>query len=219
MYIFVSQMFLKNVIYRLLQYRSCVLHFKVLGFQKIFSSNLANEAGVSSEQVRKDFSMFDIKGNKKAGYNIDELLSNLNDLLLKHKLEKVIIIGMGNIGKALAQYKGFTNDNIDIVGAFDIDPSKQNKSTGIPIYPLDKLQQVIEEHKVKIAIITVPGIIAQDVANLLISQGIVGILNFAPVILKVPDNVIVNNINLTNELNNLTYFININRLENKQPKV
>ncbi len=202
-------MFLRNIIYRLLQYRSCLHYFKGLGFQKIFSTNLANEAGVSSEQVRKDFSLFDIKGNKKGGYVIDELLESLDKILQKNIHEKMIIIGMGNIGKALAQYKGFNKDNISIVGAFDIDPSKQNKTDGVTIYPLDNLKQIINRHKVKIAILTVPVSVAQDLCNLLVKNNVKGIINFAPIILKVPEGVIVNNINLTHELNNMIYFINI----------
>ena len=204
-------MFLRNIIYRLLQYRSCLHYFKGLGFHKIFSTNLATEAGVSSEQGRKDFSLFGIKGNKKGGYEIDELLNSLDKILQKDVHEKMILIGMGNIGKALAQYKGFNKDNISIAAAFDIDPSKQNKAHGVPIYPISKLKQIISKHHVKIAILTVPVSVAQDLCNLLVENHVLGIINFAPIILKVPEGVIVNNINLTHELNNMIYFININK--------
>ena len=202
-------MFLRNIIYRLLQYRSCLHFFKELGFSKIFSTNLAIEAGVSSEQVRKDFSLFDIKGNKKGGYIIEELLNSLDKILQKNIPEKMILIGMGNIGKALAQYKGFNNDNISIVAALDIDPSKHNKSNGLPIYPINKLEQIISKHNVKIAILTVPASVAQDVCNLLVKNNIKGIINFAPIVLKVPEGVLVNNINLSHELNNMIYLINM----------
>lgn len=201
-------MYMNNTINRILQYRNCIVYFKTLGFQKIFAMNLAIEIGVSAEQVRKDFSLLGVKGNKKGGYEIDSLHSTLNVILQKEKVENVIVVGTGNIGKALIQYKGFSYDNINVVAAFDIDPSKQKKSEAVPVYGLERLKEVINKKNVKIAVVSVPAIVVQDVCNQLVLHGIKGIINFAPIVLKVPEGVIVNNINLTGEINNLIYFIN-----------
>ena len=108
----------------------------------------------------------------------------------------------------LYQYnERFIKKNMHIVAGFDIDPAKQNKSYGIPIYPFEKLKEVIDYHKVSTAIIAVPFQTAQEVCNLLIAAGIKGILNFAPVILKVPEEVVIDNINLSNKLEGIIYNI------------
>ena len=197
----------RSDIKRLLQYKLCLLRFKELGVSTIFSHNLGEVAGVTAVQVRKDFSLYGIKGKKRGGYNIDYLLEELNKIFGDSK-KNIIIVGMGNIGKALAQYnERFIRKNLHIVAGFDIDPAKQNRSFGIPVYSMEKLEEVILHHQVNTAIIAVPFQIAQEVCNLLIASGIKGILNFAPVILKVPDEVVIDNINLSNKLEGIIYNI------------
>jgi redox-sensing transcriptional repressor len=197
----------RSDIKRLLEYKLCLLRFRELGVSTIFSHNLGEEAGVTAVQVRKDFSLYGIKGNKRGGYNIDKLLEDLNKIFGDNR-KNVIIIGMGNIGKALSQYnERFLKNNLHIVAGFDIDPAKQNKSYGIPIYPLEKLGDIIRNEKVSTAIIAVPFQTAQEICNLLIANGIKGILNFAPVILKVPDDVVIDNINLSNKLEGIIHNI------------
>ena len=194
---------------RILKYRKCLLDFKNMGFEKVFSHNLGQEAYVSAEQVRKDFSFYGIKGNKKGGYAIDTLLNSINVLLRKDMEQPVIIVGIGNIGRALIQYKGFAKNKINIVAGFDIDPSKQNKKFVVPVYPNDMIPEIIKMNKVKIAILSVPEIPAQKACNQLIEAGIEGVLNFTPSILKTPPHVAVKNINLVNELEGLIYISNL----------
>lgn len=197
----------RSEIKRLLQYKLCLLRFKELGVNTIFSHNLGEVAGVTAVQVRKDFSAYGITGKKRGGYSIDNLLSALNKIFGESR-KNIVIFGMGNIGKALAQYnERFIKKNLHIVAGFDIDPSKQNKSFGVPIYPPDKLEEIIEKHHVSTAIIAVPFQIAQEVCNTLINAGVKGILNFAPVILKVPEEIIIDNINLSNKLEGIVYNI------------
>lgn len=191
---------------RLFTYRLCLIGFKRKGFDKIYSYNLGEEAGVTAEQVRKDFSVFKIKGNKKGGYNINVLLNAIDEIFKYQKNQHVILVGMGNIGRALVQYKRFILRKMIIVASFDIDPSKQSKRFGIPVLPMSMMSEIINKFHVKVAIIAVPEISAQDAANKLVEQGVIGILNFAPVILKVPDDVIVNNINLCDELESVIYY-------------
>ncbi len=202
-------MIIKSNIKRLLQYRLCLVKLKGLGFKKIFSYNLGNEAGVSPEQVRKDFSMHGIKGNKKAGYDIDSLLIVFNNIFGMDMIHNVVLVGMGNVGRALANYNNqFIGQNVFIISAFDIDPSKHNKKSGVTVYPMDKLNDHIQRYNISTALITVPGVAAQGVCDQLLSHGIRGILNFTPVILKVPDNIVINNINLSTEVEAIIYYLN-----------
>ena len=202
-------MIIKSNIKRLLQYRLCLVKLKELGFKKIFSYNLGNEAGVSQEQVRKDFSMHGITGNKKAGYDIEELLIVFNNIFGMDLIHNVALVGMGNIGRALANYNNqFIGQNVFIVSAFDKDPSKHNKRFGVPVYPMEKLGEHIKQFNISTAIITVPGVAAQSVCDQLLNLGIRGILNFTQVILKVPEHVVINNINLSAEIEAIIYYLN-----------
>jgi len=176
-----------------------------LGFETVYSYNLGRETGVSPEQVRKDFSQFGIKGRKKGGYNINELLITIREIFRKDELQKVIVVGVGNIGNAILQYKGFQKNMIEIIAAFDIDPSKYKKKLVVPVYSLDKLPKIVKEHDIKTAILAVPERVAQEVANLLIENGIMGILSFAPTVLKVPPHITISNICIGHELESLIY--------------
>jgi len=199
----------KNHIKRLLLYRICLLRLKELGFKKVFSYTLATEAGVSAEQVRKDFSQTEIRGNKKGGYDIDSTLTILNNQFQFSEVSNIILIGMGNMGKAIANYNHhFIGTNVYVVAAFDIDPSKQNRQSGLPVFSLDKLPSVIHGFKVKAAIIATPAISAQHACDVLLGNGIKGIMNLAPVILKVSSDVIVCNVNLSAEIESIIFDLN-----------
>jgi redox-sensing transcriptional repressor len=202
------------VVKRLTKYRSSLINFKDLGFKTIYSSNLGESVGESPEQVRKDFSKFKFQGNKKAGYSIDNLLTKLDIVLGKNVIQKIILVGLGNIGTAFIQYKWFNNQNISIIAAFDIDPSKFNKKYGISVLPIFQMKEIIEGHNVKIAVICVPEQSAQEICDRLVAYGIRAILNFAPVILKVPDEIVVHNLDLVNEINSMIYYVNNSKFQN-----
>ena len=198
---------IKKNIKRLLLYRLCLVKFKEMGFEKVYSYNLGHEAGVSAEQIRKDFSNFGIKGNKKGGYELDHLLDKLNIIFKKNEQQSVIIVGMGNMGRALSHNDcGFTEQKQYIIAGFDIDPVKIKKTYNIPVYHMSQLSEFIKENDIKIAILAVPSISAQEVCTKLVESGIKGIMNFSPVILQVPDSVTVNNVNLCDELEWVIYM-------------
>jgi len=203
----VTKYVIKNNLKRLFTYRVCLISFKRKGFDRVFSYNLGEEASVSAEQVRKDFSEFKIKGNKKGGYQIDYLLHAIDEIFKFQHNEHIILIGMGNIGRALVQYKRFVLRKMIIVATFDIDPSKQTKRWGIPVLPLEQLDEIIHKFYVRTAIVAVPEISAQEICDILVKSGIKGILNFAPIIPKVPVNVVVKNINLCDELQSVIYYV------------
>jgi redox-sensing transcriptional repressor len=164
--------------------------------------------GVTASQVRKDFSLFGICGNKKGGYQINELLKKLNNILGKDKIQKVVVAGVGNIASALMKYKGFAQEGIKIAAGFDIDPSKMDRNSSIPILHLKELKRFVRQNNINIGIIAVPDIAAQQVADQMHQAGIKGILNFAPIRIKTTNGCVVNNVNLELELENLIYFVN-----------
>jgi redox-sensing transcriptional repressor len=185
---------------------------------RVFSENLADAAGVTATQVRKDFSIFGITGNRRGGYKVDELIEQLNKILGKDKIQKFILIGMGNLGKALIQYAGFERSGIKIVAGFDIDANKWDREGAIPIYPMDELTDVVRKQGIEFGIITVPDFAAQQVLELMIPAGIRGVLNFAPICVKGPEGCVVNNINLVTELENIIYFVNATAKTNESEK-
>jgi redox-sensing transcriptional repressor len=178
-----------------------------MGVEKVFSYTLANETGVTSDQVRKDFSEFGIKGRKRGGYNVTELLEIMEKLFHRNKDNNIVLIGMGNVGLALSKYNKFLQRHMNIVATFDIDPFKQKIKSGIPVYSMNRLKEIIDRFGVKVAIIAVPEISAQEVADELIHDGIKGIMNFAPVLLKVNPEIIINNVNLCDELESVIYYV------------
>jgi len=199
----------KLCIMRLSKYKSALYRLKSLGFVRIFSDNLADAVEVTSSQVRKDFSIFDISGNKRGGYKIDELIEKINTILGKDELQKVVIVGLGKLGSALTQYTGFEKEGIKIVAAFDIDALKFKRKEKTPVLPLEDLPEFVRKNNIKIGIITVPATSAQQAVDIMLSTGIKGILNFAPIQLRGNDDCLINNVNLEVELENLIYFVNV----------
>ena len=119
------------------------------------------------------------------------------------------MVGRGNIGSSLANYDNFIQRKINIVASFDIDPSKQRIRSEIPVYTMERMKEVIDRFCVRTAIIAVPDIAAQGVCDLLVNYGIEGIINFAPVILKVSDEIIINNVNLSDEIESVIYCVSL----------
>jgi len=197
----------KNCIIRLSRYKNALYRLEALGFVKVFSDNLADAIGSTATQVRKDFSLFGISGNKKGGYEVKALLDKLNTILGKDEVQNVIVVGAGHIASALVNYKGFEKEGIKIAAAFEIDSAKYNKNSQVPVLPMDELNNFVKARGIKIGIIAVPDIAAQQAADLMFGAGIRGILNFAPIRLRTPnDECVVNNVNLVGELENVIYF-------------
>jgi len=198
----------KSCIIRLSMYKNALMRLKALNFVKVFSDNLADAARVTAVQVRKDFSLFGITGKRRGGYLVDELISQISAILGKDTVQKFIVIGIGNIGKALINYPGFKKNEIELVAGFDIDTGKHNRDAKVPILPLEELPDFVKKNGIRFGIISVPDFAAQEVLELMIRSGIRGILNFAPICLKEPPDCVVHNLNLENELENIIYFTN-----------
>ncbi|MCK4999809.1 MAG: redox-sensing transcriptional repressor Rex [Anaerohalosphaera sp.] len=198
----------RKCIIRLSRYKNALERLKALGFVKVFSDNLADASGATPSQVRKDFSIFGITGNRRGGYIVDELVTQLREILGKNKIQKVVLVGAGHIGTALLRYKGFETGGIKIIAAFDIDPSKNNNKTDIPVLPMEQLSEFVKSEQVKIGILAIPDVAAQQVSEIMLSAGIRGILNFAPIQLRGSEGSVISTINLEVELENLIYFVN-----------
>src|SRR5262249_25954213 len=189
-------------------YLRCLARLKENNIQTVSSETLAKVAGVKSTQLRKDLTYLGQFGTRGLGYNVLELSQTISDELGTTSLQPVILIGVGHLGLALLSYRGFEKEGFEIVAAFDIEQNRRReKQVAQPILDMDQMPGFIREQKIKMAILTVPAAAAQEVANQLLNCGISGILNFAPLVLDVPEDVMVNNVNLAIELENLSYFI------------
>lgn len=198
----------RKTIYRLSIYLRCLQRLNANAIRTVSSDALAKAAGVKPTQLRKDLAFVGQFGTRGLGYDVEILSQRISDLLGTNSLQPVILVGVGNLGSALLTYKGFQQEGFEIVAAFDLDAGrKRARGANTPIYPMEAMAKLIEERGVRMAILTVPASAAQDVANQLVAAGVGGILNFAPIVLSVPEDVTVNNVNLAIELENLSYFI------------
>jgi redox-sensing transcriptional repressor len=198
----------RKTIYRLSIYLRCLVRLRENGIGTVSSEALAKAAGVKSTQLRKDLALFGNFGTRGLGYDVAELSARISGELGTSRLQPVVLVGVGHLGLALISYRGFEKEGFEIVGAFDIEPKRRrDKKIPMPIRGMDELPKFVADNAVRMAILSVPAAVAQEIANKLITSGIMGILNFAPIVLAVPEDVMVNNVNLAIELENLSYFI------------
>jgi len=198
-----------NSVYRLHLYRKALQRLRQMGFVRVFSDNLADAAGVTPTQVRRDFASFGLMGNKRGGYGVQELLTNLDVTLGKARPQNAVVLGVGNIGRALLNYRGFATAGIRIVAGFDNDTAKVNPKAPVPILPLDKLRDFIGKNDTRVAILAVPEDQAQAAFDQLVKAGIQGVLNFAPLRLTSPnEDVVVHNIDVGLEIEKILYLVN-----------
>ncbi len=207
---------------RITRYYRALNRLRTIGLEKVFAHNLADAAGVSPAIVRKDFSQLAIHGQKRGGYEIIDLIGVLGGLLGKGDPQNCIIVGCGRIGKALIHYTGFEPDGIRIVAGFDSDPNVYTDSSSpIPLYSLNRLDEIVSALKVKVAVITVPEVAAQESYDRLLKAGVRGILNFSPVTLKPVGQddgsvVVVHNINIALELEQIFYELKFPAMGHKE---
>ena len=188
------------------------------GFKKkerrtISSKQLGESLGLTDAQVRKDFAYFGQFGHPGIGYRVDDLVSQLRKILGTDKTWKVLLVGAGNLGRALLAYKGFEQKGFKLVAVFDADQSKVGKKHGpLIIQSINDLASIVEREGIKLAMIAVPADNAQDVADSLVAAGVRGLLNFAPVSITVPSDVALNAVDLAVQLEQLSFLVNVNTL-------
>ena len=197
-----------STVRRLSAYLRFLEDFEGRGLTTISSEELAKRGGTTSAQVRKDLSFFGSFGKRGLGYSVPELAGRLREILgLEHEW-KIIIVGAGKIGAALAQYRGFRQRGFNIVAAYDNHAEKiGHKLEGIPVRDIAHLEHDVEREKPDIAVLTVPAEAAQAMVNRVAKAGIKAILNFAPTQLQAPADVTVKTVNMAMELEGLSFAL------------
>lgn len=182
------------------------------GVTTVSSGEIAEGVNGSSAQVRKDLAYFGEFGTRGVGYNVKDLDQQIIKILGLSNKWNVVIIGAGNLGSALTQYKGFQERGFRILAVFDNDINKVGLTIGgIPIYPISQLGGFIKSEKVQIGIVAVPAQYSQDVVDVLVESGIMAVLNFAPRVINVPDHIEIRNVDLAVNLEILTFNLAMNK--------
>ena len=198
---------------RLSLYYRIFKRFNAEKIEKANSKQIAEAIGIDSATVRRDFSYFGELGRRGFGYDVKKLMNFFADLLNDNAITNVMIVGAGNMGRALLHYRFHERNKMKVVMAFDTDDHPEVGSTtsdGIPIYGISQIKEKIQSGNVQTAILTVPSIKAQEVASILVQAGVKGILCFSPVNLSLPKDVVVQYVDLTSELQTLLYFMRKN---------
>ncbi len=176
------------------------------GIATCSSEDLATAAGVNSAKLRKDLSYLGSYGTRGVGYDVEYLRYQIAREIGVTQDLAVVIVGIGNLGHALANYAGFSSRGFRIVALLDSDPERWSETVGdLGVVPLDRLEQVVAAESVAIGVIATPAAAAQPVCDRLVAAGVTSILNFAPVVLSVPDGVDVRKVDLSIELQILAY--------------
>ncbi|HZZ41619.1 MAG TPA: redox-sensing transcriptional repressor Rex [Tepidisphaeraceae bacterium] len=183
--------------------------FKKKDRRTISSKQLGESLGLTDAQVRKDLAYFGQFGHPGIGYRVDDLIDQVKHILGTDRAWNVLLIGAGNLGRALISYHGFQAKGFNLVAVFDNDPGKVGKKQGDhTIRPISELASVIQKQQVRLALLAVPGEAAQELVDKLVAAGIRGLLNFAPVNVTVPPHVAINSVDLAVQLEQLSFQAN-----------
>ena len=196
------------IIGRLPVYLRALQQLSEKGIMTTSSQELGEIIGISAAQIRKDISQFGEFGKQGTGYSIPFLIERLRDILKVDRVWEVVIVGMGDIGHALARYNGFANRGFHISMVFDNDPQKIGQKVGeYEIHDTATLVEKLKQNKIKVAMLTVPASSAQEITDLLVKAGIKAILNYAPISLNVPPGVRVQYTDPVTHLQRMTYYL------------
>jgi len=196
----------QRVVSRLAMYYRVLSQLDQGGVERISSRELGEMMGITPSQIRQDLSYFGEFGQQGYGYKVSYLQQEISKILGLEKQHTMILIGVGNLGRAIASYTNFRNRGFDLVGAFDVRDEVIGKRLGeLEIKPMSELRSFMKENHVDIGVITVPATQAQQVADILVEEAIKGIWNFAPLKLEVPDGVIVEHVHISDSLFALSF--------------
>ncbi len=198
----------RAVISRLPRYYRYLGDLLEAGVERISSNDLSKKMQVTASQIRQDLNNFGGFGQQGYGYNVKYLYTEIGKILGLDKDHNFIIIGAGNLGQALANYAAFENRGFILKGIFDVNPRLQGVSIrGVPIRMMDDLKAFVQNNNIDIAVLTIPKEKAIEVANMLVDNGVRAIWNFAHTDLNLPDNIVVENVHLSESLMQLSYNI------------
>ena len=196
------------IIGRLPVYLRALQRLAETGVQTTSSQELGEIIGISAAQIRKDISQFGEFGKQGTGYSIQFLIERLRDILQVDRMWDMAVVGMGDVGHALAHYNGFADRGFRVVIVFDNDRAKIGQKIGdFEVFDTAVMVEKIKQQKIKIAVLAVPASAAQETADQLVKAGIKAILNYAPISLNVPDDVHVQYIDPVTHLQRMTYYL------------
>ena len=197
------------VVRRLPMYYRHLRELEKAGVVRISSQELGERMNLTASQIRQDINCFGGFGQQGYGYHVSNLKERMGEILGLNHQYHVIIVGAGNIGRAVANYEGFAKEGFHVQAMFDISPALVGSEVhGTLVQPMDKLDAWLHSHTVDIAVLAVPASCAQDLCDELVRGGVRAVWNFAPVDLSVPDGVAVNHVHLSDSLHILTYRMN-----------
>lgn len=204
---------------RLSLYLRCLLELESEGIKNISSREMAERFHLNSAQIRKDLAYFGEFGIRGVGYYVNELKDHLIRILGLNRKYKIIIVGAGNLGQALADYGGFNTKEFKIIGLFDISPEKIGRKSkeGVPIYHINDLPSVVKKENVGIAAMAVPSSAGQAVLNRIVESGIKAVLNFVPTRLNIPENIKVDSVDLKVQMEGLAFHLTSGWKKIKKP--
>ncbi len=199
----------ESAVRRLSLYLRLLQEADAAGAETISSNELADRGGTTSAQVRKDLSLFGSFGKRGLGYSVQELLERIRSILGLQRSWRVALVGAGKLGSALFSYRDFETRGFDIRAVFDSDPRKVGSQWGgLTILADEEMEPTVRECEIDMAIVAVPADAAQHVVDRLVKAGVRGILNFAPARLRVPRGVALKNVDVTLELEGLSFAVN-----------
>ncbi len=182
------------------------------GAQKVSSSQLGTALGINDAQVRKDLAYLGNLGQPGIGYHIHDLVAALRRRLGIDRPWPAVLVGVGNLARALLRYRGFQRQGFTFVALFDADPEKVGQQVdGLTVHPLDELAKVITATSAELAVLAVPAAAAQSVADALVAAGVRGILNFAPTVLRLPSHVSLVSVDLAVQLEQLAFLVHLSQ--------
>jgi redox-sensing transcriptional repressor len=198
----------EKTVERLSQYRRALLNSLTEGKHHIFSHELANLLHITPVQVRRDIMFINYSGSLRQGYDVHDLSDTIGKILDTKDGQKVAVVGVGNLGRALIGYFGGKRTKLSIVAAFDNNPEKVNRVyAGVQCYSAEKLPEIIKTMNISMAILTVPATEAASVAEILVDAGIKGILNYTPRPINVPPHVYLQEYDMITSIEKVAYFI------------
>ncbi len=204
--------FYKNIphktIERLSQYRRALQIYSDKGKAHIFSHEIAALLHITAVQVRRDLMLISYSGSLRKGYDINDLIILIGDLIDSPEGQKVAVFGMGDLGRAITNYFRGKREKLQIIAGFDINHEKVNHEVaGINCYPIEKAAEIIGNGDIKIGILTVPGDQADETVRIMVEAGIKGVLNYTPTPVEVPDDVYLEEYNVISSLEKIAFYV------------
>jgi len=200
----------EKTIERLSEYRRTLYRCLDDGKTHIFSHEIAGLHNITAVQVRRDIMFIGYASHGRKGYSIHELIRVISGIIDPSNVLNLAVVGYGNLGKAISAYLANKRPMLRLVAAFDIDPKKiGSRNTVVQCYTIERLREIIDTHNISIALLTVPTEAAQQMAKILISSGIKGILNFTTFNINVPDNIYLEEFDMITSLEKVAYFVKL----------